>query len=53
MTGHKSVMPINGVIGDKLDVSVQPFVVGFGLLLVLCLLATLVCLVATSRDKQL
>ncbi|MCH7375000.1 hypothetical protein MM182_06340 [Aeromonas sp. MR19] len=53
MTGHRSVMPINGVIGDKLDVSVQPLVVGFGVLLVLCLLATLVGCVATSWNKTL
>ncbi|MCC0184243.1 hypothetical protein LEO76_22450 [Aeromonas hydrophila] len=53
MTGHRSVMPINGVIGDKLDVSVEPIVIGFGVLLVLCLLATLVGCVATSWNKKL
>ena len=59
MTGHESVMPINGVIGDKLDVSVQPLVVGFGVLLVFCLLVTLVTLVTlvscvvTSWNKKI
>jgi hypothetical protein len=53
MTGHKSVMPINGVIGDKLDVSVEPIVIGFGVLLVLCLLVTLVSCVVTSWNKKI
>ncbi|EIS3742422.1 MULTISPECIES: hypothetical protein [Aeromonas] len=53
MTGHSSVMPINSVIGDNLDVSVQPLVVGFGLLLVFCLLVTLYGLLVALWEKQI
>ncbi|MCR6738849.1 hypothetical protein NVV56_08050 [Aeromonas dhakensis] len=53
MTGHSAVMPINSVIGNNLDVSVQPLVVGFGLLLVLCLLVTLFALLADAWGKKI
>ncbi|HHO2168492.1 TPA: hypothetical protein ACVBCY_002018 [Aeromonas hydrophila] len=53
MTGHESVMPINGVIGDKLDMSVEPLVIEFAVLLVLCLLVALLYLLVTYGDKQI
>lgn len=53
MTGHSSVMPINSVIGDNLDMSIEPLVIEFTVLLVLCLLVTLLYLSVTYGDKQI
>ncbi len=53
MTGHSSVMPINSVIGDNLDMSVESLVIEFAVLLVLCLLVALLYLSVTYGDKQI
>ena len=53
MTGHSSLMPINSVIGDNLDVRVEPLVIEFAVLLVLCLLVALLYLSVTYGDKQI